>query len=72
MEELSFDLGIFSEPLEVQANRQGYTLGDDQERLDHIRKSISICNLFVATDKEVDNMRKKLMKEIKNHIKKGF
>lgn len=65
---VGFEYGILNESLEIQANRQGYTLGKDAEKLEKIKNAISMCKFHVATDKQTDMMLKKLHKKVINAL----
>lgn len=67
--EVCFYYGIMSDPLEEQANKQGFTLGDKAELLEKIRYSINICNFHVATESQVKAMTTKLHKQVMNSVK---
>ena len=54
--------GIFAEELEIQANRQGLTLGEKTTQLEKIRHSINIVGFHVATESQIQSMLKKLNK----------
>ncbi|HCL4447095.1 TPA: hypothetical protein N2D16_002700 [Clostridium botulinum] len=61
---VEFSYGVFGEPLEKQANDQGFTLGTDAEKFEKIRKAINMCGFHVATESQVDSMIKKLYKKV--------
>ena len=57
---VGFGYGILCEDLETQANKQGYTLGKEAEKLEKIRNAINMCGFHVATNKQTEMMTKKL------------
>jgi len=61
---IQFRYGVLCEPLENQANKQGYTLGKKVETLEKIRVAINMCGFHVATNSQVDMMFKKLNKQV--------
>jgi hypothetical protein len=66
---IGFAYGVLCEPLEKQANDQGYTLGNKAEMFDKIRESINMCGFHVATNSQVDAMFKKLHNKIAKELK---
>lgn len=66
--EVRFVYGVFLKSLEEQANDQGYTLGDNNELLERIRKAINICRFHVATENQVDSMFRKLNKKVADSL----
>jgi hypothetical protein len=60
----------FSEPLEEQLNKQGYTLGDNPDGYQNLVKSIYALRMnAIVTDKEFDRMLGKFYKLIRNRAK---
>lgn len=59
-----FSYGVLSETLETQANKQGYTLGDDADKFEKIKDAINMCVFHVATDSQIDAMTKKLHNKV--------
>jgi len=66
---LGFVYGVFGDSLEEQANKQGYTLGNDAETFEKIRKAINMCGFHVATDSQISLMTKKLHNKIVKALK---
>ena len=67
--QVGFGYGALCDPLEKQANEQGYTLGKKAETLDKIKDAINMCLFHVATDSQVDSMTKKLHKKVLEALK---
>lgn len=68
--EIEFHYGVFSEPLEEQANGYGYTLGADEEKLQKLNDSMLMCWIHgLCTDSQKDSMMKKLQKQIIKALK---
>lgn len=67
--QIEFSYGILSGTLEEQANKQGYTLGEEAEKLEKIRKAINMCKFHVATDSQVSSMIKKLHDKVIKALK---
>ncbi|EKS4345028.1 hypothetical protein QB607_003031 [Clostridium botulinum] len=61
---VGFSYGVFGDSLEKQANDQGFTLNDNAEKFEKIRRAINMCGFHVATESQVDSMLKKLHKQI--------
>lgn len=61
---IEFMYGVLCDPLENQAQKQGYTLGKEVEKLEKIRGAINMCGFHVATQSQVDSMFKKLQKQV--------
>ena len=68
--EVGFNYGCFGDSLEVQANQQGYTLGNDAETCEKIRKAINMCGFHVATESQVNSMFKKLQSKVVKSLSK--
>ena len=66
---IEFRYGVLCEPLETQANKQGFTLGAKVETLEKIRGAINMCGFHVATQSQVDMMFKKLQKQTMKELK---
>lgn len=66
---VGFSYGVLFDPLEKQANEQGYTLGEKAETLEKIREAINICMFHVATDSQVSAMTKKLHSKVIKTLK---
>jgi len=66
---VGFSYGVLYDPLEKQANEQGYTLGDKAEIFEEIRNSINMCMFHVATDSQVSTMTKKLHNKVVKTLK---
>jgi len=69
MSEVRFGYGPINESLEEQANKQGYTLGDETEKLEKIRKAINMCMFHVATESQTKQMTDKLHKKVMKSLK---
>lgn len=68
---IEFHHGALSDPYEEQANRQGYTLGDDRERLEELGESLTYCWIQdVLTDSQYDAALKKLQKQLMKAVKR--
>lgn len=67
--DIRFGYGIICDPLEIQANNQGYTLGDKVEMFEKIRDSINMCKFHVATESQVNAMFKKLHNKVVKELK---
>jgi len=61
---VGFSYGCLGDSLEEQANKQGYTLGEDADTFEKIRKAINMCMFHVATDSQVSAMTKKLHNKV--------
>lgn len=68
-ENVSFGYGVFNDELEKQANKQGYTFGEEAEVLDKIRKAINMCGFHVATESQAKSMFDKLHKRVIKSLK---
>ena len=66
---VGFSYGVLYDSLEQQANKQGYTLGEDADTFEKIRKAINMCMFHVATDSQVSTMTKKLHKKVIKALK---
>lgn len=69
MKEITFDYGIFGGSLEEQANQQGYTFGEEKEKLEKIVKAINMCKFYVATESQVNKMFDKFNKMVIKSLK---
>ena len=67
--EVGFYYGVMYEPLEEQANKQGYTLGEEVETLEKIRKAINMCMFHVATESQTSSMTQKLHNKVIKALK---
>jgi hypothetical protein len=67
--QIGFNYGVFADSLEEQANKQGYTLGDENERMESIRQAINMCGFHVATESQVNAMFSKLQKKVTGYLK---
>lgn len=67
---LGFGYGAITNPLEQQANEQGYTLGKKAERFEDCKKAI-ITLMFgeVLTDSQIDKAIQKLNKQVVKELK---
>lgn len=62
---IEIDFSAFAEPIQKQLENFGYKLSDeDSEKFQKICKAINMCYFHVATDSQVESMRKKLMQKI--------
>ena len=67
---IEFHHGALSDPYEQQANAQGFTLGEENERLEKLGFSLVYCWIHgVLTDSQYDMALKKLQKQLVNAIK---
>jgi len=70
MSEIGFSYAVFpSNSLEEQANEQGYTLGEDADTFEKIRKAINMCMFHVATESQITAMTKKLHNKVVKKLK---
>lgn len=69
MNQVGFSYGPLCASLEAQANAQGYTLGDDAEKLEKIKEAINMVMFYVATDSQVHAMTKKLQAQVVSALK---
>ena len=70
IEEVMFQYGALSDPLEQQANAQGFTLGDKAEQLQKLNNAMIMCWLHgLCTDSQSDAMIDKLQKKVVNELK---
>jgi hypothetical protein len=67
--QVGFSYGVLMDTLEDQANMQGYTLGDEAEKLEKIRKAINMCMFHVATESQTKQMTDKLHKKVVKELK---
>ena len=68
--EVGFHYGALCEPLEVQANKQGFTLSEEKERLEELNKSMIHCWVCgLCTDSQKDAMMKKMQKKVVKALK---
>ena len=67
---MDIEFSAFAKPIEEQLNGEGYTLGDEAETIEKINKAITMCYFHVATQSQVDSMRKKLVKRISEEMTK--
>lgn len=69
--EVWFNYGASCDTLEKQANEQGFTLGENVEKLQKLNDSIIMCWIHgICTDSQRDSMVKKLQKEIIKSLKR--
>jgi hypothetical protein len=64
MNNVGFRYGVLGDSLEEQANAQGYTLGEEGDKFEKIRKAINMCMFHVATESQVKIMTEKLHKKV--------
>lgn len=68
--EIIFRFGALSDKLEVQANEQGFTMGDFEETAEKVKSSILTLKFHgILTDTETDRSFKKLHKRIVKYLK---
>lgn len=68
--EVCFHYGVLCDPLEKQANDQGFTLGDDKEYLEDLERCMLMCWLHgLATDSQKYEMMKKMQKKVVKALK---
>ena len=68
--EVIFHYVALSDPLEKQANDQGFTLGDNEELLQELNNAVITCWIYdLCTDSQhnamMDKLQKKVMKALK-------
>ena len=68
--EIGFIYGALSDPLEKQANEQGFTLGDKREHLETLSRAMVVCRINgLCTDSQYDAMCKNYVREINEGYK---
>ena len=68
--EVIFHYGAASEPLERQANEQGFTLGDKRKLLEDLNRCMLMCWIHgLCTDSQHTAMMNKLHKKIMKALK---
>ena len=68
--EVGFHYGVLCDPLEKQANDQGFTLGDDKEYLEDLERCMLMCWLHgLITDSQKYAMMKKMQKKVVKALK---
>lgn len=67
--QLCFSYGVFADSIELQANAQGYTLGEKADTYEKIRNAINMCGFHVATENQVNAMFKNLQKKVDGSLK---
>lgn len=68
--EVIFHYGALSDPLEQQANAQGFTLGDNEELLQDLNRSMIMCWIHgLCTDSQHTAMMNKLHKKVMKALK---
>lgn len=68
--EVGFYYGALCDPLEKQANDQGFTLGDDKEYLEDLERCMLMCWIHgLVTDSQKDAMMKKMQKKVVKAMK---
>lgn len=68
--EITFCFGALSDPLEQQANAQGFTLGDKAELLEELGRCIAMGYVHgICTDSQKDAMTKKMQKKVMKALK---
>jgi hypothetical protein len=68
--QVGFHYGALSEPLEKQANEQGYTIGKKAEAFERCKDAI-ITLMFsdILTDSQIDKAYQKLNKKVTKALK---
>ena len=68
--EVMFQYGALCEPLEQQANAQGFTLGDEAELLEELGRCVIMGYIHgICTDSQSDAMIDKLQKKVMKALK---
>ena len=68
--EIGFFFFLFYDDLETQANKQGYTLGDQSELMEKLRFSANMVRMHgLVTDSQADGIYKKLQKKVVKALK---
>ena len=68
--EVIFHYGAVSEPLERQANEQGFTLGDKRKLLEDLNRCMLMCWIHgLSTDSQHNAMMNKLQKKVMKALK---
>lgn len=68
--EVGFCYGALCDDLETQANKQGYTLGDEAEMLEKLRFSVNmVCIHGLVTDSQADGIYKKMNRKVLKSLK---
>ena len=69
-QQIGFGYGALCDPLEKQANEQGYTLGTNAEHFEKIKEAlIRVMFANVLTDSQLDMAFKKLNKQVIKNLK---
>ena len=67
---VTFGYGALCEPLEVQANSQGYTLGKEAEKLEKLREArLQLVFGDILTESQMEQTAKKLHKQVIKALK---
>jgi hypothetical protein len=67
---VTFGYGALCEPLETQANQQGYTLGAKAERLEKLREArLQLMFGEMLTDSQLEQTAKKLQRQVIKALK---
>ena len=67
---VGFHYGALCDPLEKQANDQGFTLGDDKEYLEDLERCMLMCWFHgLVTDSQKVEMMKKVQKKVVKALK---
>jgi hypothetical protein len=62
---VTFGYGALCEPLEVQANKQGYTLGENAEKFEELREArLNLVFGDLLTDSQIQQTAQKLQKQV--------
>ena len=68
---IGFHHGALSDKYEIQANEQGYTLGDDAELFDKIGYAYNLLRIHgYLTDSQADMVCKKIQKNLAKTVRK--
>lgn len=67
--EVGFSYGLLCDELEKQANKQGFTFGDNIEFVESLRKAYNMGCFYFLTESQKDMAIKKVHKEIVKYLK---
>lgn len=67
--QVGFSYGAISEPIEAQANKQGYTLGDKQKLIEKLIHARNMLMFHVLTDKQEESITGKIHKLVVKSLK---
>lgn len=66
---IEIHFGVLHDTIEAQLNMQGLTLGEEAEKYEKIRNAINMCKFHVATEKQVEYMFDKLVRQILEDVR---